>query len=107
MKSTELLARWRAKEKRKRDARLAFARARVDNHREKHPLAQGQLELDDEYLSKREHELRVMRQLQLEQAARRAAAIEAAHVTACPPPEKSSGSRWLAAPTSWSVNEAA
>lgn len=95
MSNDTLLARWRAKEQRKREARLAHARARVDNHREQHPLPQLQLELNEPYVSKRELDVAYMRQLQLEQAARREKRISAAHEAAANPATPPRFPRWL------------
>lgn len=83
---TNILARYRALQKRRRERRLAHAYDRVNKLRERNPPAQPQLELDDEYVSKREHDLQFLRQLQLEQAARRAERIESAHAKCASPP---------------------
>lgn len=90
--SVNVLARWRATEKRKREARLAAAHARVGSHRQTHPLPQGQLELDDEYVSKREHDLKVLRKIQLDQERHREALRLADESS---PPLASRIPRWL------------
>lgn len=75
------LARARAIKKRRRERLLAAAHQKVEKQRERKPPRQPQLELDDVYVSKREHDLVVMRQ-----AREREQRIEAAHVRATPPP---------------------
>lgn len=54
------LAEYRERQKRRREARLAAAHARVEKRRELEPLPQAQLELNDAYVSKREHDLQVL-----------------------------------------------
>lgn len=63
MSTTNVLARHRAIQKRRREQRLELARQKIEAHRERHPLPQGQLELNDEYLSRREHLERVKREV--------------------------------------------
>lgn len=86
MSSTAMnaLARWRSGLKRKRERRLGDARRKVEFHRAYHPPAQGRLELDEPYVSKREHDLEYLRKVQLEQAREREARIAAAHAAVQP-----------------------
>lgn len=60
---TNVLARYRALQKRRRDKRLELARKKNEKEREHAPLPQGQLDLRDTYLSRREHLERVKREV--------------------------------------------
>lgn len=60
MTQQNYLARERALKKRRRERLLAAVHERVQRYRERRPLPQAQLELGDEYYSRRQHEQRVL-----------------------------------------------
>lgn len=57
------LARYRVLQKLRRERRLELARKKIEKFRSEHPLPQGQLDLRDEYLSRRQHLERVAREV--------------------------------------------